>query len=566
MKDYPWVKHYEAGVPHTLQPYPEITVLDVLADALKQRPEHPLAIFQGREVSHREVEEHSNNLAAALIAGGVKKGDRVICLFLNCPQSFIAFFAIWKTGAIVVPLNPLYTPFELERSINDVGAEVAIIGSTYYQAVKSFQPRTKLRIVIASDVETYAKLPMKREGDSTKLEKGDVWWSDLIDKHRDSPRPAVKVSTSETALILFSGGTTGTPKGVMGSHHSIIITAMVHKAWFRSVIVEWEDRVVVPLPLFHSFGVYVSFGSLLMCHAVQVLIQNPRDIKNVVDTIRDDKITGVSVTPATLIAILNYPGLKSDDLRSMKRVGSGAAPLMSETKHQFEKLISGPIVEGYGLTESGIIGATFPVKGKWKQGSVGIPPTDVVVRIVDIATGTKTLKQGEIGEIIIKAPQLMQGYWKHPEETAETLRDGWLYTGDIGYMDEDSYLFLTSRKKDLIKCGGFQVWPREIEEILTMHPAVAEVCVGGIPDQRQGEAVKAWVVLKEGLQTTQEELQQFCREKLTGYKVPRFFEFRKDLPKTLVGKVLRRILQDEEKEKQEKMKQGQGFASSLSKI
>jgi long-chain acyl-CoA synthetase len=555
MEDYPWVNHYEAGVPHTLRPYPKITVLDVLADTLKQRPEHPLAIFQGREVSHREVEEHSNALAAALIAGGVKKGDRVISLFLNCPQSFIAFFAIWKAGAIVVPLNPLYTPFELERSINGVGAEVAVIGSTYYQAVKSFQPHTKLRLVIASDVETYVKLPMKREGDSIKLEKGDVWWTDLIEKYKGSPRPKVKVSPSETALILFSGGTTGTPKGVMGSHHSIIITAMVHKAWYRSVIVEWEDKVLVPLPLFHAFGVYVSFGSWLMCHIPQVLIQNPRDIKTMVDTIRDYRITAVSVTPTTLIAILNYPGLKSDDLRSLTRVGSGAAPLMSETKHQFEKLISGPIVEGYGLTESGIVGATFPVKGKWKQGSVGLPPMDVVVRIVDIATGTRKLKQGEIGEIIIKAPQLMQGYWKRSEETAQTLRDGWLYTGDIGYMDEDSFLFLTSRKKDLIKCGGFQVWPREIEEILMMHPAVAEVCVGGIPDPRQGEAVKAWVILKEGLQATQEELQQFCREKLTGYKVPRFFEFRKDLPKTMVGKVLRRILQDEEKEKQEKIKQ-----------
>jgi len=553
MKQYPWVKHYEAGVPHTLQPYPEITVLDVLADTLKQRPEHPLAIFQGREVSHQEVEEHSNALAAALVANGVKRGDRVACLFLNCPQSFIAFFAIWKAGAIVVPLNPLYTPFELEHSINDVGAEVAIIGSTYYQAVKSFQPRTKLRLVVASDVETYARLPMKREGDSIKLEKGDAWWTALLDQYGGSPLPGVKVSPSETAVILFSGGTTGTPKGVMGSHHSIIITAMVHLTWFRSVISEWEDRVLVPLPLFHSFGVYVHFGSLFMCHAVQVLIQNPRDIKNLVDTIRDYKITGVSATPTTLIAILNYPGLKSDDLRSLRRVGSGAAPLMSETKHQFEKLISGPIVEGYGLTESGIIGTSFPAKGKWKQGSVGIPPTDVVVRIMDIATGTKEMKQGEIGEIIINAPQLMQGYWNRPEETARMLRDGWLYTGDIGYMDEENFLFLTSRKKDLIKCGGFQVWPREIEEILMMHPAVAEVCVGGIPDSRQGEAVKAWVVPKDGLQTTQEELQQFCREKLTGYKVPRFFEFRKDLPKTMVGKVLRRILQDEEKEKQGKM-------------
>ena len=214
---------------------------------------------------------------------------------------------------------------------------------------------------------------------------------------------------------------------------------------------------------------------------------------------------------------------------------------MAETKHQFEKFVSGPIIEGYGLTESGIVGANFPYKGKWKQGSVGVPPIDVVVRIVDIDTGTNELKAGEEGEITIKALQLMQGYWRRPEETAETIRNGWLYTGDIGYLDEDGYLFLTSRKKDLIKCGGFQVWPRETEEILMMHPAIAEVCVGGIPDPRQVEAVKAWVVLKERHQATTEELQKFCRGKLTGYKVPRFFEFRKDLPKTLVCKILRRI-------------------------
>jgi long-chain acyl-CoA synthetase len=552
MPDYPWLKHYDDGVPHTLQPYPHITVLDVLADTLKQRPEHPLAIFQGREVSHREVEEHSNALAAALIAGGVKKGDRVISLFLNCPQSHIAFFAIWKAGGIVVPLNPLYTPFELERSIDDVEAEVAIVGSTYYQAIKSFQPRTKLRLVIASDTDTYSRLPIKKEGESLKLEKEDAWWTDLIANRGGASRPAITVNTSDTAVILFSGGTTGTPKGVMGSHHSLIITAMVHRAWYRSVIVEWEDRALVPLPLFHSFGVYVSFGSLLMCHMPQLLIQNPRDIKDMVDTIRDSRITVVLVTPTTLIAMLNYPDLKPDDLRSLTRVDSGAAPLMSETKDQFEKFISGPVVEGYGLTESGIVGATFSVKGKWKQGSIGIPPTDVAVRIVDMEKGTRVLKQGETGEITIKAPQLMQGYWKRPQETAEALRDGWLYTGDIGYLDEDSYLFLTSRKKDLIKCGGFQVWPREVEEILMMHPAIAEVCVAGIPDPRQVEAVKAWVVFKEGQGATDQELHNFCREKITGYKVPKFFEFRQDLPKTLVGKVLRRILQ-EEKAKESKI-------------
>lgn len=549
MQDYPWLKNYDPGVPHTLQPYPDITVLDVLTDSLKQRPEHPLAIFQGREVSLREVEEHSNALSKALIANGVKKGDRVISLFLNCPQSFIAFFAIWKAGGIVVPLNPFYTSFELEHAVSDVEAEVAIVGSTYYKTVKSFQPHTKLRLVVVSDLDTYAQSPSKREGDSVRLEKGDLWWSDLTEKYNGVARPDVKVNTSDTALILFSGGTTGIPKGVMCSHHSLTITAKFHEAWYKSGINKWVDKSLVPLPLFHSFGVYVSFGASFTRHIPQVLIQNPRDIKNIVDTIRNYKIASVSVTPTTLNAILNYPDLKPDDLRSLKRVSSGAAPMTADTKHRFEKLTSGPVIEGYGLTESGIVGANFPFKGKWKQGSVGVPQIDVVVRIMDPDTGKKELKTGEEGEITIKALQLMQGYWKRPEETAETLRNGWLYTGDIGYMDEEGYLFITSRKKDLIKCGGFQVWPREIEEILMMHPAVAEVCVGGIPDPRQVEAVKAWVVLKDGRQATPEELQKFCREKLTGYKIPRFFEFRNDLPKTLVGKVLRRILQDEEKAK-----------------
>lgn len=368
MQDYSWFKSYDPGVPHTLEPYPDITVLDVLADSLKQRPEHPVVIFEGRDVSLREVEEHSNALSAALIASGVKKGDRVISLFLNCPQSFIAFFAIWKAGGIVVPLNPFYTAFELERSVNNVEAEVAIVGSTYYETVKSFQPRTRLRLAIVSDLDTYARSPSKKEGDSIKLEKGDVWWSDLIDEYSGAPCPAVKVDKSDTALLLFSGGTTGIPKGVMGSHHSIIITAMFHRAWYKSVIVDWEDKVLVQLPLFHSFGVYVAFGASLMSHAPQVLIQNPRDIKNMVDSIRDHQITSFSSTPTTLIAILNYQGLKPGDLASLKRVGSGAAPLMAETKHGFEKLISGLVIEGYGLTESGIVGANFPVAGKWKQG------------------------------------------------------------------------------------------------------------------------------------------------------------------------------------------------------
>ncbi len=548
MVDYPWFKSYDPGVPHSLMPYPDITVLDVLAEADKNRPDKALSIYQGREVSNREVEEHSNALAQALIASGVKKGDRVICLFLNCPQSHIAFFAIWKAGGIVVPLNPLYTPFELERGITTVDAEVAIIHSTWYPTIKGLQPKTRLRTIIATDLDSYAVKPVKEEGDSVKLEQGDLWWADLLDKYKGASRPDVKVTKEDTALILYSGGTTGVPKGVMTTHNAIIITANQHLAWYR-LMLEQGDRVLGVLPLFHAFGVYVAFGFCLLYHNPQVLILNPRDIKSVVDTIRDFQIASMAATPALYIAILNYAGRKPDDLRSLKLMSSGAAPLLTETKQELEKLIDGIVIEGFGMTETAIAGASTPVKGKWKQGSTGLPLPDVIMRIVDIETGEKDLPAGEPGELIISAPNLMRGYWNRPEETAESLRNGWLYTGDVGYMDEDGYLFLTSRKKDLIKVGGFQVWPREVEEVIAMHPAVAEVAVAGIPDPRQGEAVKAWIVLKNGSKITTDEIHNFTREKLTGYKVPRFYEFRQDLPKTLVGKVLRRVLQEEEAKK-----------------
>ncbi|MGA2367600.1 MAG: AMP-binding protein [Dehalococcoidia bacterium] len=552
MKDYPWFKSYDPDVPHTLEPYPNITVMDLLADYTKEKPAHPMAIFMNRELSYKELEDHSNALAHALIANGVKKGDRVAVLFLNCPQSFVAYFAIWKAGAIVVPLNPLYTPFELQHAIEVVDAEVAIVTSLWYAMIKGFQPKTKLRKMIVTDLDTYAVSPIKNEAAGTvKLEEGDLWWSDLIEKNKGKARPAVKVTKDDIGLILFSGGTTGAPKGVMHRHHNLVIIGMQQYAWWKSRTIEYQDKMLANLPMFHAFGAFVGFGVYLMAHMPQVLVFNPRDIKNVIETIRDQKIVSISATPTMLIAILNSPDRKPDDLRSVNRVTSGAAPLMTETRAATEKIIDphGIVVEGYGMTESAIAGCCTPTHGKWKQGSVGCPYPDVIFKIVDLETGTKELPIGEDGELVIKAPQLMQGFWKNPEETADALRDGWLFTGDIAHLDEDGYLFITSRKKDLIKCGGFQVWPRDVEDIIMMHPMVAEACVAGIPDPRQGEAVKAWIVVKEGCEVTADELQKFCREKLTGYKVPRFYEFRKDLPKTMVGKVLRRALQEEEKSK-----------------
>ncbi|MHB8084572.1 MAG: AMP-binding protein [Dehalococcoidia bacterium] len=552
MKDYPWFKSYDSDVPRTLEPYPNVTVMDLLAEYTKATPEHPMAIFMKRELSYRELEDHSNAMANALIADGVKKGDRVAVLFLNCPQSFVAYFAIWKAGAIVVPLNPLYTPFELQHAIEVVDAEVAIVTSLWYAMIKGFQPKTKLRKMIVTDLDTYAVAPIKNEAAGTvKLEAGDVWWSDLIEKYKGKGRPAVKVTKDDIGLILFSGGTTGAPKGVMHRHHNMVLIGMQHYAWWKSRTREYKDKMLANLPMFHAFGCFVGFGVYFMAHMPQVLVFNPRDIKSVIATIKDHQIESISATPSMLIAILNSPDRGPDDLRCVNRVTSGAAPLMTETKAAFEKLIdpNGIVVEGFGMTESAIAGSCTPTHGVWKQGSVGCPFSDNIYKIVDLDTGTKELPTGEDGELLIKAPQLMQGFWKNPEETAEAMRDGWLYTGDIAHLDEDGYMFITSRKKDLIKCGGFQVWPRDIEDVIMMHPMVVEACVAGIPDPRQGEAVKAWIIVKEGCEVTADELQKFCREKLTGYKVPRFYEFRKELPKTMVGKVLRRVLQEEEKSK-----------------
>ena len=456
----------------------------------------------------------------------------------------------------MVPLNPLYTPHELERSLNDVGAELAVIQSFWYPTFKSFQGSTSVSRIIATEMDEYG-LPENRSlTHSVKLEGGDIWWGDLMSKYSGAARPGVRVDPDETAVILFSGGTTGTPKGVMCSHHSFVITGAQMQAWFApyttysEIYEDWTIVALLPMPLFHVMGVYGAFCINVILHATQVLISDPRDTKSLIETIRKHGVTSLSLSPSLFIALLNSSDRGPDDLLKVELAIGGSAPLLAATRDSFQKLVrdDGFVGEGYSLTEA-CMAMTISAE-VWKEGSVGLPVPDVVIRIVDVETGKKEMNRGQEGEVLFKAPQLMKGYWNRPEETAEVLRDGWLYTGDIGYLDDDGYLFLTSRKKDLIKPGGFQVWPREVEEILSTHPAIAETCVAGISDPRQGEAVKAWVVLKPDQVVTAEELQKHCREKLVAYKVPRFVEFRKDLPKTLVGKVLRRVLQEEEKAKQ----------------
>lgn len=549
MADYPWFKSYDPGVPHSLEPYPQLTAFDLLDEVVKLNPDHPMLIYNHKRMSWKTINELSDTMAAALVAHGVKKGDRVAVLYINIPQTFITYYAIWKAGAIVVPLNPLYTPDEQAHSLNDVEAEVAFTVNIWYPMLNDLKSRTKLRLLIVTELDEYTIGKDLDAPHGMELKTDDAWFSDLMKQYAHASRPDVKVSPQDPAAIMFSGGTTGTPKGVVGSHSSYAITGLQLKAWFEGRSPDWEASMLVTLPLFHTMGVYFCFTMALTVHMTMVLIADPRNVDVILQTLREIKPSMLAGTPTMFINLLEHPDLKPDDLTCLGGAGVGAAPLMAETKRKIEERIRGTVTEGYGLSESTMAMTTTPWRGVWKEGSVGCPLPDTIIRIVDVETGTKEMKTGEPGEVLMKAPQLMKGYWNKPEETTDTIRDGWLYTGDIGYLDEDGYLFLTARKKDVIKPGGFQVWPREVEEVLMTHPAIADVCVAGIPDPRQMEAVKAWIILKEGAQATPEELQSYCHQRLTAYKVPRFYEFRRELPKTMVGKVLRRILQEEEAKK-----------------
>ena len=546
-----WLKQYDAGVPHTLQPYPAHTLLDVVSDTARQRPDHPALLFRGARLSYAQLERLSNAFAAALVALGVKKGDRVALMMPNCPQFVIGQLGAWKAGAIVVPTSPLYAEPEVRRALSDCGAETALVLTPFYARVKAAQPGTPLRRVIATNIKEYlpphlrllfSAFKEKREGHRVALDAGDLWLQDLLERYKGA-RSEVPVGLDDTALLICTGGTTGTPKAAMGSHQALLMTAMQIHAWFASAFNDWEDVGMGNMPLFHAFGQAVM-AAAIVGHNPVALIPDPRDLDNLVDTIRRERVTLLPGVPALFARLLTHPKVATGkaDLRSIRLCFSGAAPLMVETKNRFEAATGGRIVEGYSLTEAMVATVITPVKGVYKPGSVGVPAPDVEIRIVDADNSQGALPTGQVGEVLMRAPNLMQGYWQQPEETAQIIRDGWLFTGDLGYLDEDGYLFLVDRKKDLIKSGGRQVWPREVEEAIASHPAVAEVGVAGVPDQEFGEVVKAWVVLRPGQELTAGELKAHCKQLLAAYKVPKRIEFRDGLPKSPVGKILRREL------------------------
>ncbi len=547
-----WLKQYDSGVPHTLQPYPERTLVDVVGDAAQQRPDHTALFFQGGRLSYAEVEQLSNALAGALVALGVQKGDRVALILPNCPQWVIGQLAAWKAGAVVVPISFLLAEPEMRHTLIDCEARVALVLTPFYAKVKAAQPGTPLRHVIATNIKEYlpthlrllfSALREKREGHRISLQAGDRWLGDLLRQHTGAARPGVAVGPDDTALFLYSGGTTGTPKAAVGTHRALLMTAMQLRAWFSVLVDDWNDVVIGNMPLFHAYGA-LCLAAAQAGHNPVALIPDPRDLDNLLGTIRKVRAAMLPGVPTLFIGLLHHPKIESGraDLSSLKLCFSGAAPLMRDTKIRFEERTGARIIECYSLTEAMVAAVGTPVLGAYKSGSVGVPFPDVEVRITGADDGRGTLPAGEVGEVLMRAPNLMQGYWKRPGESAEILRDGWLYTGDLGYQDEDGYLFIVDRKKDLIKPGGKQVWPREVEEAIAAHPAVAEVGVAGVPHARLGEAVKAWVVLRAGQEATVDGLQAYCKQRLAGYKVPKQIEFCASLPKSGVGKVLRREL------------------------
>jgi long-chain acyl-CoA synthetase len=554
----PWLPHYDPDVPKSLTPYPDRTLLDYLDDLARDHPRKPALLFKGATMTYGQLQAESSAFAAALRAMGVRPKDRVALVLPNAPQFFVCEFGAWKAGATVVPVNPIYSERELQGILETTGAETVVTLTPFYGHVKAVQGRTSVTRVIATSIKEYLPpvlrvlftlLKEKKEGHRVTIAAGDLWLQDVLRAHTRDERPAITVLPDDPAVILSSGGTTGTPKGVLGLHREYVAAGLQIYTWTRSAKDDWTDVIMLPLPMFHVYGnVGVQPLAFLGPNPLS-LVPNPRDINDLLKTIKQVKPAFFNGVPTLYTAILNHPDVRAGkvDLSSIKLCFSGAAALMAETKKQFEAITGARIVEGYSLTEGMMACCINPVKGENKIGSIGMPLPDVEVRIVDGEEGERDMPVGEVGEMIVRAPQHMAEYWNNPQETAETLRahgpgGPWVHTGDLAYMDADGYVFIVDRKKDMVKTSGFQVWPREIEEVIAAHPAVMEVGVAGVPDAVKGEVAKAWVVLRADRSATEDEIRAYCRERLAPYKVPARVEFRKDLPKTMVGKVLRRAL------------------------
>jgi long-chain acyl-CoA synthetase len=549
----PWVRFYEPGVPETVE-IPGHTLHESLAMAARTFPDSPATIFFDRKLTYRELDAAVTRFASALQGLGVKKGDRVMLFMPNTPQFVIAFYGILRAGGIVVPTNPQYVPRELAYQATDSGAETVVGLSMYWKTIEAARRQAPIKNVILTNIKEYfppvlkmlftvAKEKKDGHRPDVRGEQGVYEWGQFL--KGDRAFTPVETRQEEVAVLGYTGGTTGIPKGAMLSHRNLVAQAAITISWFLQSK-PGKDVLMGALPLFHSFGMTCVMNIGVHLGAAMILVPNPRELPAVMAGAHKHRPTIFCGVPTMYAAINNFKDLPKYDLTSINACTSGAAPLPEEVQTTFERITGGKLVEGYGLTETCSPTHINPINGTRKIGAIGVPLPNTLAKIVDAATGAD-LPPGEVGEIAIQSPQVMLGYWQKPEETRQVMLDGcWFLTGDLGVMDEDGFFKVVDRKKDMFIVGGFNVYPREIEEVLYKHPKVLEAAAVGIPDVKRGDNIKAFLVLKPGETATAEEMIAYCRENLTRYKVPREIEFRDALPKTLVGKILRRALRDEE--------------------
>lgn len=547
----PWFAHYPEQVPHSID-YPDKTLHGLLQEAAEKWPDNTATIYFGKRMSYKELWDQSRRLAAGLASLGVTKGTRVSIMLANSPPSVIAFFAVLMLGGIVVNTNPLYMERELEHQLADSGATHIICLDLVYPRVAKVEANTNLKHIIVTKLNDYMPVPIKwlypikakKDGMAVTVpQRPNVHrFLDLV-KHAPFTGSVDVDAREDTALLQYTGATTGRAKGCILTHYNLVSNVIQGQHWIYK-LPPGQGAVLVGLPLFHVYGMTVAMNFAVASGAAMILQPrfNPPEAVKLIEKYKPTIFPGA---PTMYVGINNLPGVENRNLSSVEVCLSGAAALPQEVQDTFERLSGGRLVEGYGLTEASPVTHANPIWDRRKLGSIGLPWPDTDCRIVDPET-MQDMPVGEIGELAVRGPQVMKGYWNNPEATAATLRDGWLLTGDMARMDEEGYFYIVDRKKDMIIAGGFNIYPREVEEVLFEHPAILEASVVGVPDEYRGETVKAFVVLKPGKSATAEEIIAYCREKIAAYKVPRQIEFRQELPKTLVGKVLRRVLAEEE--------------------
>jgi long-chain acyl-CoA synthetase len=550
LDDRVWYKSYAPGVPKSID-FEEITPPEVLTRTAGKFPRRTALLFMGKKISYAELEQSVSRFANVLLALGVQPYDKVALLLPNIPNIVIAYYGIWRMGAVPVPNNPMYTDRELEAQLNDSGATVLVTLDLLAPRMLALRPKTKIQQIITCHANDYLPFPAKplfpvlKRDMYVKYEKAPDYHEFLTLMEGASPECRhPPPSLDDIALIPYTGGTTGVSKGVVLTHRNVTCKNQMLEAWFADMK-DLPERELAIFPFFHLAGFTAVMTLAIRMGWTDILVPRPEP-QTVLKMMVKHKTTVVPAVPTIYVGLLGLPEFKNADLSFVKGFFCAAAPLALETIHALKAATGATMVEGYGLTESTGLVTLTPWKGLLKQGSAGVPLPNTDMRIVDLETGTKELPVGQEGEIVFRGPQMCRGYYHRAEETEEAMRDGWFHTGDIGKVDEDGYIYIVDRKKDMIIAGGYNIYPRDIDEVLFEHPKVLEACAVGVPHPYRGETVKAFVVAKPGETLTEEELDAYCRENLAPYKVPKAYEFLESLPKSSVGKVLRRELRDRE--------------------